>query len=77
MLPLYEAIQKDTQEGLKICLRLFDLLQKNGRESHRYEKKTVFDILGVVYNCTVSNLNQKTAEMTINSCLLNRAVVTL
>ncbi len=40
-------------------------------------KKTVFDILGVVYHCTVSNLNQKTAEMTMNSCLLNRAVVTL
>ncbi|MGX7632515.1 IS4 family transposase [Bacillus thuringiensis] len=58
---VYEAIQQDTQEVSKIFLRLFDLLQKNGRKSHRYEKKTVFDILGVVYQCTVSNLKQKTA----------------
>ncbi|MDZ5609127.1 IS4 family transposase [Bacillus pseudomycoides] len=58
---VYEAIQKDTQEVSKIFLRLFDLLQKNGRKSHRYEKNTVFDILGVVYQCTVSNPKQKTA----------------
>lgn len=57
----YEAIQQDTQEVSKIFLRLFDLLQKNGRKFHRYEKKTVFDILGVVYQCTVSNLKKKTA----------------
>lgn len=57
---VYEAIQQDTQEVSKVFLRLFDLLQKNGRKSHRYEKKTVFDILGVVYQCTVSNLKQKT-----------------
>ena len=50
---LYQAIQKDTQELSKILLRLFNLLQKNGRKSHRYEKKTVFDILGVVYKCTM------------------------
>lgn len=58
---VYEAIQQDTQEVSKIFLRLFDLLQKNGRKSHRYEKKTVFDILGIVYQCTVSNLKRKTA----------------
>ncbi|PFY92472.1 IS4 family transposase, partial [Bacillus pseudomycoides] len=58
---VYEAIQQDTQEVSKIFIRLFDLLQKNGRKSHRYEKKTVFDILGVVYQCTVSNLNKKIA----------------
>ncbi|MDR4172490.1 IS4 family transposase, partial [Bacillus nitratireducens] len=46
---LYQAIQKDTQEITKILIRLFHLLQKNGRKSHRYEKKTVFDIMGVVY----------------------------
>ncbi|MED3069725.1 hypothetical protein P4310_30505, partial [Bacillus thuringiensis] len=34
---------------------LFNLLQQNGRKSHRYEKKTVFDILDVVYNCTMSD----------------------
>ncbi|MGH0476631.1 IS4 family transposase [Bacillus paranthracis] len=52
---LFQAIQKDTQELSKVLLRLFNLLQQNGRKSHRYEKKTVFDILGVVYNCTMSD----------------------
>ncbi|MED2869148.1 IS4 family transposase [Bacillus thuringiensis] len=52
---LFQAIQKNTQELSKILIRLFNLLQQNGRKSHRYEKKTVFDILGVVYNCTMSN----------------------
>ncbi|MFB5561378.1 IS4 family transposase [Bacillus cereus] len=51
---LFRSIQKDTQELSKILLHLFNLLQRNGRKSHRYEKKTVFDILGVVYNCTLS-----------------------
>ncbi|PTN41694.1 IS4 family transposase, partial [Bacillus thuringiensis] len=51
---IYQAIQKDTQELSKILIRLFNLLQQNGRKSHRYEKKTVFDILGVVYNSTIS-----------------------
>lgn len=46
---LYQAIQQNTQEITKILIRLFHLLQKNGRKSHRYEKKTVFDIMGVVY----------------------------
>ncbi|MDZ4572186.1 IS4 family transposase [Bacillus cereus] len=51
---LFRSIQKETQELSKILLRLFNLLQRNGRKSHRYEKKTVFDILSVVYNCTLS-----------------------
>ncbi|PEZ37234.1 IS4 family transposase [Bacillus thuringiensis] len=50
---IFQAIQKDTQELSKILIRLFNLLQQNGRKSHRYEKKTVFDILGVIYNCTM------------------------
>ena len=50
---IYESLQKDTQELTKILFRLFNLLQKNGRKSHRYEKKTVFDILGVVYNLSM------------------------
>ncbi|KIV60161.1 IS4 family transposase [Aneurinibacillus migulanus] len=50
----YQALQKNTQELSKILSRLFDLLQKNGRKSHRYRKKTVFDILGVVYNYITS-----------------------
>ncbi|UYW72087.1 IS4 family transposase [Bacillus cereus] len=49
----FQSIQKDTQELSKVLLRLFNLLQQNGRKSHRYEKKTVFDILGVIYNCTM------------------------
>ncbi|UYO21193.1 IS4 family transposase [Bacillus sp. 41-22] len=52
---LFQAIQKDTQDLSKVLFRLFNLLQQNGRKSHRYEKKTVFDILGVVYNCTMSD----------------------
>lgn len=51
---LFRAIQRDTQGLSKILLRLFNLLQRNGRKSHRYKKKTVFDLLGVVYNCTMS-----------------------
>ncbi len=46
---LYQAIQQNTQEITKILCHLFSLLLKNGRKSHRYEKKTVFDILGVIY----------------------------
>ncbi|PFE04523.1 transposase, partial [Bacillus cereus] len=49
LLLLYQAIQKDTQEITKLLIRLFHLLQKNGRKSYRYEKKTVFDIMGVAY----------------------------
>ncbi|PGD67921.1 IS4 family transposase, partial [Bacillus wiedmannii] len=52
---LFQTIQKNTQELSKVLLRLFKLLQQNGRKSHRYEKKTVFDILGVVYYCTMSD----------------------
>ncbi|MGG0153871.1 IS4 family transposase, partial [Bacillus mycoides] len=50
----HQAVRKNTQELSKILLRLFNLLQRNGRKSHRYEKKTVFDILGVVYEYTTS-----------------------
>jgi len=49
----FQSIQKGIQELSKVLLRLFNLLQENGRKSHRYEKKTVFDILGVIYNCTM------------------------
>ncbi|MGG0454632.1 IS4 family transposase [Bacillus mycoides] len=52
---IYQSLQKETQELTKILSRLFNLLQKNGRKSHRYEKKTVFDILGVVYNFSMSH----------------------
>ncbi|KXY35560.1 hypothetical protein AT269_07790 [Bacillus cereus] len=52
---LFQAIQKGTQELSRILIRLFNLLQQNGRKSHRYEKKTVFDILGIVYNYSMSH----------------------
>lgn len=51
----YQSLHKNTQELSKVLLRLFNLLQHNGRKSHQYEKKTVFDILGVVYEYTTSN----------------------
>ncbi len=52
--PLFsQALQQEnTQTYTKILFRLFHLLKKNGRKSHRYEKKTVFDILGVIYEYT-------------------------
>ncbi|MED0943739.1 IS4 family transposase [Bacillus mycoides] len=50
----HQALHKNTQELSKVLLRLFNLLQYNGRKSHRYEKKTVFDILGVVYEYATS-----------------------
>ncbi|WP_028777532.1 IS4 family transposase [Shimazuella kribbensis] len=54
-LPLFhQAIQKNTQAYAKILLRLFHQLKKNGRKSHRYKKKTIFDILGVVYEYSLS-----------------------
>ncbi|PGP75273.1 IS4 family transposase, partial [Bacillus cereus] len=46
---LHEAIQKDIEDIANIFFRLFSLLERNGRKSHRYEKKTIFDILGIVY----------------------------
>ncbi|EEK54373.1 hypothetical protein bcere0004_43160 [Bacillus cereus BGSC 6E1] len=55
---LYKKTLKKNQE---ISIFLFGLLQKKRRKSHRYEKKTVFDILGVVYQYTVPRLKQKNA----------------
>jgi hypothetical protein len=53
--PLFhQAIQKNTQAYAKILLRLFYQIKKNGRKSHRYKKKTIFDILGVVYEYSLS-----------------------
>lgn len=50
----YKGWQGELQQLTDLFLRLFHLLEKNGRKSHRYEKKTVFDILGIVYDCTRS-----------------------
>ncbi|MES9700722.1 IS4 family transposase, partial [Bacillus sp. JJ927] len=53
--------KKNTQEVTKILIRLFHLLQKNGRNSHRYEKKTVFDIMGVIYEYSGFRKQRKAA----------------
>lgn len=58
---VYEALQKSTQKTTKVFLHLFNLLQKNGRKSHRYEKKTVFDILGIVYEYSGLRRQKKAA----------------
>ncbi|MGG0447858.1 transposase, partial [Bacillus mycoides] len=57
---LYQAID-NTQEITKVLIRLFTLLQKNGRKSHRYEKKTVFDIMGVIYEYSGCSKQKKAA----------------
>jgi Mg2+/Co2+ transporter CorB len=46
---LYRQIQEQSKQLLTSFLRLFHLLDKNGRKSHRYRKKTVFDILSTAY----------------------------
>ena len=45
----------DPNELVMILHRLYQLLKKNGRKCHRYKKKTVFDILGIVYETTVKH----------------------
>ncbi|SCV19906.1 Transposase for insertion sequence element IS231F [Bacillus cereus] len=54
---LYQSIQ-NTQEITKLLTRLFHLLQQNGR---RYEKKTVFDIMGVIYEYSGCSKQKKAA----------------
>lgn len=46
---LYQQMQHQSNQLAKSFLRLFHLLDKNGQKSHRYRKKTVFDILGIAY----------------------------
>lgn len=55
---LYQSIQ-NTQEITIFLIRLFHLLQQNRRKSHRYEKKTVFDIIGVIYEYSECSKQQK------------------
>ena len=52
---LFRAMAGGPNELVKILHRLYQLLKKNGRKCHRYKKKTVFDILGVVYETTVKH----------------------
>ena len=49
---LFRAMTDGPNELVMILHRLYQLLKKNGRKCHRYKKKTVFDILGIVYETT-------------------------
>jgi hypothetical protein len=49
---LHDALNKDMEDIVQVLQQILQMIEKNGRKSHRYEKKTVFDILGVVYECT-------------------------
>jgi len=46
---LHQALRQTLANVQDVLWRLYQMIQKNGRKSHRYEKKTVFDILGVIY----------------------------
>ncbi len=50
-LSLHDAIKRQADDVQRVLLQFFRIIEKNGRKSHRYEKKTVFDILSVVYEC--------------------------
>ena len=52
---LFRAITDNPNELTAILHRLYQLLKQNGRKCHRYKKKTVFDILGIVYETTVKH----------------------
>ncbi|MDC3424324.1 hypothetical protein NC797_07350 [Aquibacillus sp. 3ASR75-11] len=46
---LHDALMKETEDIKQVLLQIFRMIEKNGQKCHRYEKKTVFDILGVAY----------------------------
>ena len=50
---LFRAVTSDPNELVVILHRLYQLLKQNGRKCHQYKKKTVFYILGIVYETTV------------------------
>ncbi|GED17302.1 hypothetical protein SAMN04487909_11629 [Aneurinibacillus migulanus] len=51
-LSLHNALKNQIQDNGQVLLQIFQMIEKNGHKSHRYKKKTVFDILGVVYEYT-------------------------
>lgn len=53
--PLHQALKRKTQDVQQVLHRLFQVIEKNGFKSHRYQEKTVFDILGVVYNANTQS----------------------
>lgn len=46
---LCRALRKTQQSVLEVLLNLINRMEKSGGKCHRYQKKTVFDILGVAY----------------------------
>jgi hypothetical protein len=49
---LFRSMAGDPNDLVMILHRLYQLLKKSGRKCHRYKKKTIFNILGVVYETT-------------------------
>ncbi|WP_256240963.1 hypothetical protein [Bacillus sp. V3B] len=50
---LYQGIKFVLFELRRMCVQV----EKNGKKSHRYRKKTVFDILGVVYERNIETVS--------------------
>ncbi|CDN36061.1 unnamed protein product [Bacillus thuringiensis DB27] len=58
---LYQAIQKKYPRDNKASDPPVPLSTTKRRKSHRYEKKTVFDIMGVVYEYNGLSKQRKAA----------------
>lgn len=53
LLSLHDALRIQACEDIKqVLFQMFKMVEKSDRKSHRYEKKTVFDIPGVIYEHT-------------------------
>ena len=46
---LSRALRQGTEVVQRFLIRLVQRMEKFGCKSHRYKKKTMFDIIGVVY----------------------------
>lgn len=54
---IYQALYQLSPKSIERCFRqIYQLIRMNGRKSHRYEKKTVFDIMLVNYNLTLKKI---------------------
>ena len=56
---LYLKLIKSAFEAYEILIKLFNDALKNAGKSHRRDKKTVYDILGVQYNRPVARKGAK------------------
>jgi hypothetical protein len=48
---LHGALNGHIEDIVHVLQQILQMIEKNGRKSHWYKKKTVFDILGVAYDC--------------------------